>query len=99
MGSSLHNFFSVLNRHRFVADPDPQRLSVLMPIQIQIQIRIPNPTPSFIHVGVLTFIHISAGLQCFMLLVSVKGGKLFNILDSILKFLEKSIVLLYIWLK
>jgi hypothetical protein len=60
---ALQNFVNVVNRHRFDADPDPERLSILMPIQIQIRIPNPTGTPSFKHVGVLTFIHISAGLQ------------------------------------
>ncbi len=74
-------------RHRFVADPDWEPTYNLMPIQI----RITDPTPSFKQVGNSTFIHIntSVPVEMFLFLVSVKGGKLFNNLDSIFKFAGK----------
>ncbi len=52
-----------------------------------------------IRIFVLTFVHITALLYCFIFVTSVIGVIIFNVLDSILKYFGKSIVYLYIWLK
>jgi hypothetical protein len=67
-----------------------ESLSFFMPIQIRI-------LPRIIHMLeklkiCLTYIHNSASLNSFTILVSVKGVLMFNILDSVLKFSGKGIV-------
>jgi hypothetical protein len=61
---------------------------------IQIRIHIRDPSPSFTHVEHLIFLNIFSQqclstVHCFIFLVSVIGVIIFNILDSMLKFLEK----------
>jgi hypothetical protein len=60
-----------------------------------------DPTPSFTDVRkyekkYLTFIHAVPIYIIFIFVVCVKGVKIYNILDSVLKFSRKSIVYLYI---
>jgi hypothetical protein len=72
-----------VDRHSFDVDPDPTVHSDADPD--------PDPTTGFIHVGKseffrFRFIHSSASLHCFILLISVTGVKIFNI-GTVLNFI------------
>jgi hypothetical protein len=84
-----NDFFSVVNRHRFGADPDgdPDPTFHFDADPDPDTKSNPDPTLIFTHVGKSenVFTAISC-LHCFIFLVSVIGVIMFNILDSKLKF-------------
>ncbi len=85
---------SVVDLHRFVADPDPDlnfHHSDADPDTKNL-----DPTISSTHVGkpenlLLAFIHNNASLHCFIFLANVTDIIIFNILDSIMKFSGKKV--------
>jgi hypothetical protein len=74
---------NVVNQLRFDADPDPTFHfdADLDSIRILLQVYSCWKMGKF-----LTFIHMTASLYCFIFLVSAIAVKIFNILDSVLKF-------------
>ncbi len=88
---AVFDIASVVDRHCIDADPDPTYYFDV------------DPDPTVLHMlgnhkFVVTFIHSSTGIHCFIFLGSVTGVIIFNILDTILKCSRKSIIKLDMWL-